>query len=150
MPNKGHCAVLLYGKHSADRGCFTQSPVSCLRQFTHLYTMLKINITWELASLLFLPLTPHPRFCHLPKSNMSYLNSWDKHGVRPTTVRSTNLSQTRNETQYHQIKQSTVQSCLRLKILFGKDYSLGIHFFPLPRQEGDILTQTKCICSPII
>lgn len=55
-------------------------------------------------------------------------------------VKSAKVSKNRNEIQYRQIKQSTAQSCLHLQILFQKECSVGIHFFPLPRQEGDILT----------
>lgn len=54
MPNKGHFAVLVYGKHSTDSGCFTQSTVRCLKLFAHLYTMLKINTILEYAILLLL------------------------------------------------------------------------------------------------
>lgn len=55
MPNKGHFAVLVYGKHSPDSGCFIQSTVRCLKLFAHLYTVLKINTIWEYASRFSLP-----------------------------------------------------------------------------------------------
>lgn len=55
MPNKGHCAVLVYGKHSTDRQQIFYTKYGALFEtmYAHLYTVLKINTIWEYASLFF-------------------------------------------------------------------------------------------------
>lgn len=148
MPNKGHFAALVYGRRSADGGSFTRSAVRCLKLCSsvhHAWNKYHLGICQS-----FLPPTvfiPHPRFCHLPKLNKSYLNSWDKPWVVPSMVKSTNLFKTRNEIQYREIKQSPMAIMFAFKDFIPKGFQSSYPFFPLPRQEGDIRSQTKRICS---
>lgn len=134
MPNKGHFAALVYRKHSTDSGSFTQSTVCCLKLFAHLYTMLKINAIWEYASLFFffssLPFLFHTLDFVTCQSQINLI--WTVEiSLELYPVWSNQQTSSKTEMKYSIARLNSLQwqSCLHLKILFQKDYSLGIHFF---------------------